>query len=295
MVARPGRPARCFTRRYAGAGRRDDGYNIVILVVMITVLNILIAKALPLWSAVIKREKEAELIFRGMQYAEAIRIYEMRTGSLPVKLEQLIEIEPRCIRQLWKNPMDEDGAWELIPGGRGRQVQGRNPNQNPLQNQNQNQRRGQNPLPGDPSRPDPSLRWVPGSEEKRIGSFPIFGVKSPGGGDAIKSFVTNPGAPDGGASNDLGEWLFTVDLAKALVVPYDGTAPSVPSMNIEQRFKPWPPNVKPIYVPSAKGGGKSALERAGQRNQPGGNRGAGNRGTGNRGSGNRGSGNRGGG
>ncbi len=280
MVARRGRPARLPAHRHAAGARRgprEAGYNIVFLAVMITVLNILIAKALPLWSAVIQREKEAELIFRGMQYAEAIRIYEKRFSKLPVKLEELIEVEPRCIRQLYKNPMHEDGAWELIPQGAGRQVR---PNQNTGLEREEERDQGRNPrpLPGDPSQPDPSLLWVPGSEEKRIGSFAIGGVKSPGGGDAIKTFVTDPSAPDGGASDDIGEWLFTIELAKALVVPFDGTQPVVPSMNVEQRFKPWPPDVKPVYVPAPPGGGTSAVDPrrrgqgAGQEKQSSGNR-----------------------
>lgn len=255
-------------------GQRQSGYNLVVLVVMITVLNILIAKALPLWSAVIQREKEAELISRGMQYAEAIRVYQMRHGRPPRKLEELIEVEPRSIRQLWKNPMHEDGAWELIPQGAGRQVRA-NQNTGLEQNQELDQGRGQNPLPGDPSRPDPSRLWVPGNEDQQqIASFPIIGVKNPGGGDAIKTFVTDPSAPDGGASNDIGEWLFTVDLAEALVVPYDASQPTVPSMNVEQRFRPWPPNVKPIWVPAPKGGGEHAVDprqqgqRGGGRNPP---------------------------
>lgn len=227
---------------------------------MITVLNILVAKALPLWSAVIQREKEAELISRGMQYAEALRVFQQRHGRLPIKLEELVEVKPRSIRQLWKNPLDENGAWELIPRGAGRQVPGQNPNPRQGRGQELNQGRDPSPLPGDPSRPDPSRLWVPGSEEKRIASFPIMGVKNPGGDDAIKSFVTDPGAPGGGASNDTGEWLFTVDLAQALVVPYDAAQPTVPSMNVEQRFKPWPPNVKPIYVPRPKGGGEHAVD-----------------------------------
>ncbi len=264
MVARSGRPTG------ARFGRSEAGYNLVVLVVMIAVLNIMIAKALPLWSAVIKREKEAELIFRGMQYAEAIRIYEMRTGTLPVKLEQLIEIEPRCIRQLWKNPLDENGAWELVPAGRGKQVRGQNPNQNP-----NSQRQGRNSLgdpshPGDPSKPDPSLLWTPGNEEKRIGSFPIAGVKSPVGDRAFKSIVTNPSSLDGGSS-EISEWQFTHELAKALVVPYDETNPVPASMNVEQRLKPWPPNVKPVYTPVVRGG--TSAVKPGGGNQAGGGRG----------------------
>jgi type II secretory pathway pseudopilin PulG len=81
----------------------EAGYNLVILLVAVTVLNVLVAAMLPLWSTAIRREKEEELIFRGFQYAEAIRVYRMRHGgNYPIKLEQLIETKPRCIRQLWK-------------------------------------------------------------------------------------------------------------------------------------------------------------------------------------------------
>ena len=92
----------------------EDGYSLVVLVIAVTVLNIMVAAMLPLWSTAIKREKEEELIFRGFQYAEAIRVYHQRYQSYPVKLEQLLEVKPRCIRQLWKDPMTEDGKWGLI-------------------------------------------------------------------------------------------------------------------------------------------------------------------------------------
>ncbi|HEY7215178.1 MAG TPA: hypothetical protein VIC28_11145, partial [Thermoanaerobaculia bacterium] len=61
------------------------------------------------------REKEEELIFRGFQYAEAIRLYHNQFQQYPTKLEDLLNAKPRrCIRQLWKDPMAEDGKWALI-------------------------------------------------------------------------------------------------------------------------------------------------------------------------------------
>ncbi|MEM7351331.1 MAG: hypothetical protein AAF657_11025, partial [Acidobacteriota bacterium] len=54
--------------------RQSAGYNLVVLAVAVTVLNIVAAKALPMWSTMIQRAKEEELIFRGLQYAEAIRV-----------------------------------------------------------------------------------------------------------------------------------------------------------------------------------------------------------------------------
>ncbi len=263
----------------------EAGYNLVILVVMITVMNIVISKALPLWSAVIQREKEEELIFRGMQYAEAIRVYEQRTGGLPTKLEQLIEVEPRCIRQLWTNPMAKDGSWELILPGQGRQRrnnqnqnlgldqqddrrdQQRDREQDSDQDSDQDPNRDPN-LQRDPLKPDPSLVWVPGDEENKIGAVPIFGVRSSVAGASIKTFVTNPNAVGGGGSNEIREWDFTVDLAKSLISPQIDPSKPPPSMNVEQRFKPWPPNVRPINLPMGRQNQQQQQQQQQRRNSP---------------------------
>jgi type II secretory pathway pseudopilin PulG len=95
--------------------RREGGYNLVILIMLMTVMGILLAAALPMWSTAIKRDKEEELISRGWQYAEAIRVFQRRYQRLPVTLEELAKVRPRCIRQQWKDPMTKDGSWRLIP------------------------------------------------------------------------------------------------------------------------------------------------------------------------------------
>lgn len=92
----------------------EAGYNLVVLIVAITVMNILVAAMLPPWSQAIRRDKEEELVFRGFQYAEAIRVFHARYQRYPNKLEELVEVKPRCIRQLWKDPMTKDGKWGLI-------------------------------------------------------------------------------------------------------------------------------------------------------------------------------------
>lgn len=106
------------------ARRREAGYNMVVLMVGVTILAVATAAALPMWSQAMKREKEAELISRGWQYAEAIRVFQQRHGRYPTRLEELIEVKPRSIRRLWKDPMTESGEWGLIfqggvapPGG----------------------------------------------------------------------------------------------------------------------------------------------------------------------------------
>jgi type II secretory pathway pseudopilin PulG len=97
--------------------RAERGYNLVVLVMVIAVMNILVAAMLPLWSQAIRHDKEEELIFRGLQYAEAIRVFQRRFQRPPNTLEELVEIKPRSIRQLWKDPMTDDGKWQLIHVG----------------------------------------------------------------------------------------------------------------------------------------------------------------------------------
>ena len=106
--------------RRAAAGREagyQAGYNMVILVVAVTVLNVMLAMALPAWSHLIRRDKEEELRSRGLQYAEAIRVFQMRYGRLPVRLEELIEVKPRSIRRLWTEPLAADGKWGILYQG----------------------------------------------------------------------------------------------------------------------------------------------------------------------------------
>jgi type II secretory pathway pseudopilin PulG len=108
--------------RTGSARAAAAGYSLVVVTMLITVMSILVAAVLPLWSAQAKRDKEEELISRGMQYAEAIRVFQRRFGRLPVRLEELIEVEPRSIRRLWEDPMTGERNWVRIfegvpPGG----------------------------------------------------------------------------------------------------------------------------------------------------------------------------------
>ncbi|MBZ0088772.1 MAG: hypothetical protein K8H90_00175, partial [Thermoanaerobaculia bacterium] len=99
----------------SGSDRRGEaGYNLVVLVMVITLLGVGLAAVLPLWSSIIRRDREEETISRGWQYAEAIRVFQRRFGRLPNRLEELIETEPRSIRRLWKDPLSDNGAWAVI-------------------------------------------------------------------------------------------------------------------------------------------------------------------------------------
>jgi type II secretory pathway pseudopilin PulG len=182
--------------------RGEAGYNLVILIVAITILNIVLALSLPLWSTAIRREKEEELIFRGIQYAEAIRIFFNKYQQYPTRLEELLEREPRTIRQLWKDPMTEDGKWGLIFLGQ----QGQQPIQPPGQQGGGGlQRQPEGPDDGEGEGEDENGRESPFGPRKgeEVAVGPIVGVYSKSGKESIMTFF---------GKGRYDEWRFTVDI-----------------------------------------------------------------------------------
>lgn len=188
--------------------RREAGYNLVILMIAVTVMSIMVAAAIPLWRTAIRRDKEEELIFRGLQYAEGMRTFQRRYGRLPVRLEELVETKPRCMRKLWADPITGKRDWVAIrviapgafdpnapPGGGkpGADVDGR-------------------PDPGDQARDDgetgqpqapPGSGGFGGTPDGGAGLGPIRGVRSRSREAAIKTFLNQ---------SRYDQWQFTVEI-----------------------------------------------------------------------------------
>ena len=139
------------------------------VVMIIAVMSILVTAVLPLWSTQAKRDKEQELISRGMQYAEAIRVFQRRFGRLPVRLEELVEVEPRSIRRLWDDPMTGSRNWIRI-------FEGTPPGGVPI-----------DPATGLPM-VDPDGDGVPGEGESSFVG-PIRGVRSAASGESLQKFL----------------------------------------------------------------------------------------------------------
>jgi type II secretory pathway pseudopilin PulG len=98
---------------------------------IIAVMAIMMAVAVEIVSFQAQREREAELIFRGQQYVEGIRMYKQKYGRNPMRMKELWEANPRVLRQKWKDPITDSDEWGLVflgqegrelavPGGRGR-------------------------------------------------------------------------------------------------------------------------------------------------------------------------------
>jgi hypothetical protein len=136
------------------------------LLIGLAVMLVLMSVAMPVWRHEAQREKEAELVFRGQQYARAVGLYsrKMGGGNFPPSVDVLVQ--QRFLRKKYKDPMTADGEFDLITGGAAVP--------------------GQNPQPGGrgapasgirqppQSRPSPSMPGV-GAQGQPVG---ILGVRS---------------------------------------------------------------------------------------------------------------------
>lgn len=102
----------------------DGGYILVALLVGIAIAAVWMSAALPSWRQQATREKEAELIFRGEQYARAIFLYSQKmNGALPASFDDLVS--QHTLRHKWKDPITGDdflpkvGCQTGIPAGGG--------------------------------------------------------------------------------------------------------------------------------------------------------------------------------
>ena len=93
----------------------QSGYAMAALLVAMSVMAIVLSAAMPVWSQMIRRDKEEELIFRGNQYARAINQYQRKFASAsPASLDVLIE--QRLLRKKFRDPMspNKDGEFQLL-------------------------------------------------------------------------------------------------------------------------------------------------------------------------------------
>jgi type II secretory pathway pseudopilin PulG len=103
----------------------EAGYTLVAVVMLVAIMSIMMAVAVQTVSFQMQREREAELIFRGQQYVEGIRLYRQKFGRYPMRMKELWEADPRVLRQKWTDPITGSDQWGLVfLGQEGQQVGG---------------------------------------------------------------------------------------------------------------------------------------------------------------------------
>jgi len=102
---------------------RESGYTLVIIVLTIAIMSIFMAVAVQTVEFQMRREREAELIFRGEQYVEAIRLYKAKYGRHPMRMKEIWEADPKVVRKQWLDPITDSEDWGLIfLGQEGRRI-----------------------------------------------------------------------------------------------------------------------------------------------------------------------------
>src|SRR6266852_4559457 len=85
------------------------------LLVALSVMAVLMTVVMPVWRQAAQREKEDELVFRGLQYAHAIGMYERKYANTPPPTVDVL-IQERFLRKKYKDPIT-NAAFVLIPSG----------------------------------------------------------------------------------------------------------------------------------------------------------------------------------
>jgi type II secretory pathway pseudopilin PulG len=97
-------------------GLDDGGFVMVALLIGMAVAAIWMGAAIPAWRQQAMREREAELIFRGEQYARAIVLYQKKNqGQYPPSIDTLVS--DRYLRKKWKDPVSGKDFLPVQIGG----------------------------------------------------------------------------------------------------------------------------------------------------------------------------------
>lgn len=110
------------------SSKREGGFTYLAILFVVAVTGLGIAALGETWSRTRQREKEAELLWIGNQFKQAIGLYYERTPGgvkrYPEKMEELLEDKrfvttQRYLRRLYPDPITGKADWEVIdaPGG----------------------------------------------------------------------------------------------------------------------------------------------------------------------------------
>ncbi|MBZ5719467.1 MAG: hypothetical protein LAO03_03715 [Acidobacteriia bacterium] len=86
--------------------RSQQGYILLTLMLFVTLLAIAAAAIAPTLAFQVKRDREEEMIHRGVQYSRAVRHYYKKFGRYPTRLEELENTNNlRFLRKRYKDPI----------------------------------------------------------------------------------------------------------------------------------------------------------------------------------------------
>ena len=100
------------------------GFTYIGLLIAVALIGTLLAAAGVVWHAQMQREREAELLFVGRQYAAAIAQFHERTPAgqrprFPARLEELVDdrrwpTTTRHLRRVFRDPITDKAEWGIV-------------------------------------------------------------------------------------------------------------------------------------------------------------------------------------
>jgi type II secretory pathway pseudopilin PulG len=114
------------SRHRPGSRLDDGGYIMVVLLIAMAAAAVWMSAALPAWRQQTAREREAELVFRGEQYARAIVLYQQKNNNaLPPNIDLLVS--QHYLRKKYKDPITGDDFVAIGGVQPGQQIDGVTP------------------------------------------------------------------------------------------------------------------------------------------------------------------------
>jgi type II secretory pathway pseudopilin PulG len=105
-------------RAQSGARPGEDGYILIAVLFLVTLVLIGLAVAAPRMAKSIQRDKEIEAVHRGEQYKRAIQLYYRKFGRYPSSIDQLVDTNNiRFLRKKYTDPITGKDDWRLIHPG----------------------------------------------------------------------------------------------------------------------------------------------------------------------------------
>jgi len=185
----------------------QSGYMLVVVVFLMVLLIVSSLVTLAAIKTSLKRDREEEMIHRGVQYARAIKRYYRKFGRYPPNLEALEDTNNvRFLRKRYSDPESKDGKWVVVKYGQVRFGQ-------------------QNLGPGFSNNPQPGLPNVPGVTSM------FGGGQGTGGQNSISTFGQNSfGQNQGGQGNQsFGDQAAGGDQSTGSFPSGDGGGDNTPS------------------------------------------------------------------
>jgi type II secretory pathway pseudopilin PulG len=94
------------SRKFADRRRSERGYILITLILFVALLAIAATVMLPVIAFQVKRDREEELIHRGVQYSRAMKHFVKKFGRYPTRIEELEKTnEVRFLRKRYKDPI----------------------------------------------------------------------------------------------------------------------------------------------------------------------------------------------